>query len=320
MFILYCISGFLFHIVFPYEFASSMSLTLDQLNNRSFWRDLAPYMHVDDSEFCQSIVPFQVQNETIDEFNSLLLQEGYFQTEPADFNPISLANMVMLIDTLQKNNIPLAYAFVYDEFWMIHYMLHNLLQGVLGAGYYRLPDFWTWKVDPKKEERGWTPHRDKNYSTIFESGLPKSISVWIPLTEVTTLNGCMYILPADRDPTYGQIAATLFDEKWASFIDGFRALPAQAGSILVWNQAVWHYGSRSSRRAAAPRYSIAVEFQSRAAEPLNLPLYEAHVIPFLPGRIKLIGKQVLQYQHMYALDNSIASLALESIADTPNMN
>ncbi len=29
------------------------------------------------------------------------------------------------------------------------------------------------------------------------------VSVWIPLTEATTLNGCMYVMPKHRDPHYG---------------------------------------------------------------------------------------------------------------------
>ena len=34
------------------------------------------------------------------------------------------------------------------------------------------------------------------------------------------------------------------------------------GGALLWNQAVWHWGSQSNPRGKSPRYSLAMEFQA----------------------------------------------------------
>ncbi len=184
----------------------------------------------------------------------------------------------------------------------------------LGRDYIRLPDFWSWRIDPATEGRGWRPHRDKRGDVLFQDGSPKSISVWVALTEATTLNGCMYILPADRDPTYRNSSVDLFETPWASFIDGFRALPVSAGTAIMWNQHVMHYGSRSSKRGSRPRYSLAVEFQTNRVAPFNYPASSALYVPGFEERLSLIGKQVLQYQHMYPLTEAVKSIVLELLS------
>ena len=64
--------------------------------------------------------------------------------------------------------------------------------------------------------------------------MPKSVSVWVALSDATTLNGCIYILPADRDPSYRNDSLNLREEKWANFIQNFRALPVNAGTAIIW--------------------------------------------------------------------------------------
>ena len=68
-----------------------------------------------------------------------------------------------------------------------------------------MPDIWVFNIDPKHgEPKGWGPHRDRpSAQPIMADGRAASINFWLPLTEATTLNGCMYILPKqfdDRDP------------------------------------------------------------------------------------------------------------------------
>ena len=43
---------------------------------------------------------------------------------------------------------------------------------------------------------------DKGRRALFEDGSPKSLTTWIPLSNATALNGCMYIVPALHDPTF----------------------------------------------------------------------------------------------------------------------
>jgi len=68
-----------------------------------------------------------------------------------------------------------------------------------------MPDIWVFNIDPlRAEPAGWKPHRDRPYETpLMPDMSAASINFWIPLTEATPLNGCMYILPRqfdDRSP------------------------------------------------------------------------------------------------------------------------
>ena len=90
-----------------------------------------------------------------------------------------------------------------------------------------------------------------------------------------------------------------------------RALPAQPGDVLVWNQAVLHWGSRSSPRAAETRVSMAFEFQRTDSEPFAQPIIPPGTPLSFEMRLKLIARQVLQYRHMYKVDPAIEKLMLE---------
>lgn len=95
-----------------------------------------------------------------------------------------------------------------------------------------------------------------------------------------------------------------------------RALPAKPGDVLGWNQAILHWGARSSRRATEPRISFACEFQRGDVEPYNRPLLDPQQLPPIEMRLALIGKQILQYRHMYGLSDAMTEIAtrLKSLA------
>ena len=283
------------------------------ISDQTFWKNLAPDMHIYDATFSNSIKFVNMNNSTGSYFQDLMKREGYIQIDPIAFST-PLEKMVQTIETLHDLQLPLAFSYVYDEFWLIFVSLHNVIASMVGPGYLRLPDFWTWRIDPMKEERGWGLHRDKNGRTIGDDGLPDSLTVWIPLTDATTLNGCMYILPADRDPSYetvdtGPTEDTVPQSPLIGLIDEFRALPINAGGVLMWNQQVYHYGSHATRRADAPRYSLAMEFQSTDVPPMNLPVFDPLSLPSFEDRLRLISKQIIQYKHMYALDDETLEFA-----------
>jgi len=268
------------------------------------WQRFAPELHVTDAAYLNAQTVIDVGPDAVEALRGLIRAEGYFQLPPQSWD-LPLQRMVDTVKKLDADGMPLPFSFVYDEFWVLYLRLHRVLEALIGPGYLRLPDFWTWLVDPKKSASGWTPHRDKNYKALFPDGSPKAVTIWIPLTDATTLNGCMYIVPADRDRVYG----TPQDEQRSFELADIRALPAQAGSVLCWNQSVLHWGSHSNPRESEPRVSVAFEFQSGQVEPYNQPVTAPTQIPSLALRLRLVGKQILQYKHMYPLSPEMEAYA-----------
>jgi hypothetical protein len=269
-------------------------ITLERLRDTGFLRRMAPDLHVQDDTFYGSVRKPPLSMEELDAIGKQISTEGYFELSPTELG-VNVDQMANLVKLLVGQGMPSVFAFLYDEYWAIYNALDPVLKHVLGANYKRLPDFWCWHVDPKKSESGWDAHRDKDRNSIYPDGRPKSLTIWIPLTEATPLNGCMYLVPADRDPQYFRDGAGGFK------VQDVRALPGRPGTVFMWTQNVFHWGSHASPRAPEPRVSIAMEFQSGDVAAMNSPLTSNAENPSMKMRHKLISKQMLQYKHMYPL-------------------
>lgn len=237
-----------------------------------------------------------------------LKREGYIQV-PDAFGEHLTAPIRDAVTTLSQRGIPLPFAFVYDELWLAFQGLSTFLSTVLGADYRALPDFWVWYVQPNENACGWGPHRDRVQPTLDPDNSPHTLTVWLPFTDATPLNGCMYVLPAHHDPRFVERRWDGQDNTVVHNPQDIRALPATAGSLLAWNQAVLHWGSRGSRLGSSARISAAFEFQRGDRAPFNSPLLAPARTPSFTERLGLIGKQVLQYRHMYPLSDEVAAVA-----------
>lgn len=277
------------------------------------WRQIAPSLHICNRSYLRRQRTLSFDPTTLQDARTTLSEEGYVHLLPQKWQ-LPLNELARLIGDLHDRSIPLTFCFVYDEFWCLSYALSPLIASLLGGTFSRLPDFWAWLIDPEQEAQGWKPHRDRGRDSLFRNGTPKSLSIWLPLTDATPLNGCMYVVPANRDPTYGLPN----DEDFQFHFQDIRALPAKAGSILGWNQEVVHWGGRASKRGSAPRISVAFEFQSCAAKPMRPFLMDPHTVPDFKSRLGLIATQILQYRHMYPLDGRIERLARRLVAETPS--
>ena len=99
------------------------------------------------------------------------------------------------------------------------------------------------------------------------------------------------------------------EKDWKVELPYIRALPGQPGDYFCWNQAVLHWGSASSRFAEAPRISMALEFQRSDIAAFNQPLLPPFGNIDFPSRLWLIGKQIMQYRHMYKVRPEFEALA-----------
>jgi Phytanoyl-CoA dioxygenase (PhyH) len=279
-------------------------LTVQQLKDREGWLARAPGLHIGEDAVFRNTKAFRPGNEQTADLNARIREEGYFQIR----HDAGL-NLSLMADTVRRfsaRGISPVFAFLFDEFWAPFHALDALYGSILG-GYGMLPHCWVWNVDPQKGDAGWNPHRDMGHVSLRPDGSPIAITTWIPLSEANPLNSCMYMVPAHADPVYG----TPRDKERLFELPSIRALPAQPGDVLVWNQAVLHWGSRSSARASESRVSMAFEFQRSDSPAFAQPIFPPGKPLSFEDRLKLIARQVLQYRHMYKVDPEVEKLALE---------
>lgn len=270
------------------------------------WRALAPALHVDDAGFMaarRKAVEFDPA--VLDGIPKRLATVGYFQLPPPAWS-FDLTVLGRGITAIAEAGYPPVFAFMYDETWAVFAQLAALLKTALGGSYMMMPAFWSWHVDGTREAAGWPPHRDNHEKALMpDHRTPRLVSLWIPLAEATPLNGCMYLLPADRDPFYEAPR----DAKAGVDLQDIRALPAATGSVLGWTQAVYHWGGRARQPVTAPRISLSVEFQRADEMPVLEPLLDPETIPGVPDRARLILRQLLQYRSFSPLTPELAAFA-----------
>jgi len=279
------------------------ALPVSDFERREFWQGLCPRLTIED---LSEPVPAAVGES--DRLFSVLKREGYIQV-PDALSEECIGPIRDSIATLFRRGIPLPFIFVYDQPWRAFQSLAPFLSTVLGEDYRALPDFWVWHVSPNENATGWGPHRDRVQPTLDPDNSPHTLSVWLPFTDATPLNGCMYVLPAHLDDRFVE---RRWDGEGNNIVhnpQNIRALPATAGSLLAWNQAIVHWGGRGSSLGTTPRISAAFEFQRGDKPAFNRPLLDPARLPSFNERLGLIGKQALQYQHMYPLDDDFAALA-----------
>lgn len=269
------------------------------------WQGLCPSLHIEGG-LNRPTYRFDRLGELLDDLRT----EGYVQV-PDVLASATVEPLRDCIQLLHRSGIPLPFAFAYDEFWLVYQGLSEFISTALGGDYRALPDFWAWYVPPNDQGAGWGPHRDRVQPSLEADNSPHSLTVWLPFTDAIPLNGCMYVLPAHLDERF---RARVWDGEGNNRVQdpqAIRALPATAGSFLAWNQAVLHWGGRASRLATEPRISVAFEFQRADRPAFNQPLLDPSRLPSFSERLGLIGKQVLQYRHMYPLAPDVEAIAVD---------
>ena len=269
------------------------------LSRQDTWTNLAPTLHIADPTFWAQHEP---ECFPPTDFQTPLRREGYLRLDPPDGSDL-IVGLATAIRSLHAHGIPPVFAFHYDEAWLLMARLRPLIAAILGPDYAMLPEFWAWHVDPATEDSGWPPHRDKGRRALLPDGTPLTLTVWLPLTDATPENGCMYVVPADRDPTYN----TPEEAELRFALTDIRALPAVAGSVLAWNQAIIHWGAHAARRDATPRISLSCEFQRRDTAPFAESLLNPTRLPDFSTRQNLIARQLPRYQHMEPLTPVLAA-------------
>lgn len=270
--------------------------TLNKAATLDYWKALNPELSITRNPFQRKTEVYQLAEQQMAQQIRQITQEGYLQTPPLipRTNTERLAQCVLkVVDA----GFPPIFVFVYDEFWQICGNLSQVLTPVLGPEYKLLPDFWVWCIEKNASATGFKPHRDHQHGrqTLRADGRPTILTAWIPFTDVTTLNSCMYVLPTNLDPN---LPDNFQDQTVREpVLQCIRALPAEAGSILAWNSYILHWGARSSEWATLPRISLGIYFQSGDVAPYdNFMLDIGDPVPF-ELRLGTIARAILMYNN-----------------------
>jgi hypothetical protein len=276
--------------------------------NLDYWKGLASAMGLLDMRSLDHLEGGAYSSEQEEWALGHLKRHGYFRMLPL-VAPDITARMCSAVEMLRKAGWPAIFTYVYDEFWAAWRApsVVRLLSRCLGGGYLQTSGVWTYRVDPMQRGSGWPPHVDSEDDA-------ERLTVWIPLTEATTDNGCMYVIPQDRVPP--NLPANYRDwtsisaQELSRLLHSVTPLPAVAGSVLGWNNRLIHWGGGSTELAAGPRISVAAEFLREGTRPhgSQLPVLDVS-LPDFPTRLRVIGQAILSYEKFEPLMRRYRSLA-----------
>lgn len=254
------------------------NISLQDIENIDFWRSLNPSLTISSTPFSGSSGSEIMCDEGLaGRMRQQVIEDGYFQTPVIiDKDDTSILRDVVL--NLHKNNIMPVFASLYDEYWQMLYKLRDFYKSFMLDDYQLVPDFWIWHVAADDNVSGWKPHRDggMDFSSIRNDGTPTLTTVWIALTDVTTSNSCMYVLPRKHDAIFQDFVQRKFGQPGIPnareipvSLPKVRALPIDAGATIGWDTNIFHWGSASSKWADEPRISTGIYYQS--ADAPNIP-------------------------------------------------
>lgn len=277
-----------------------------------YWRHLCPALALGSSSWSDVTEECPLDSGEVARLGEKLGSEGYFHTRKI-FSPALIQKMRACVEQLRSQNWPLVFSFVFDEFWAIlrTASVERVVSGFLGAGCKQNSAVWTYWVSTQKGSAGWTPHTDGSEA--------QRLSVWLPLTDATLDNGCMYVIPRnllpDSLPADYTKWGTVSKAELSHLLQCSRALPAEAGCLLGWDNSLIHWGSVSSG-SPVPRISIAAEYLGTRAKVTSYdrPLLDATSLPTFEQRLYIIGKNLADYKRFEPLMNRFADVAQQLMA------
>jgi hypothetical protein len=272
---------------------------LERALSREHWAGLAPALGIEASRSAPALEVRALGQAERDGIVRKLAAEGWFRADPF-LDPGVVGAMRDAVVELSARGWPPVFAYVYDAFWQILRTpsLSRILAAALGPGYRLSPRVWAFCIPARRGASGWPPHVDGGAGTHT----PDRLTIWIPLGDATLENGCMYLIPKDQLPAsaadqFANDMSTIDPAIWRAMLQGSRALPARAGSVLGWDFQVIHWSSLAGD-AEAPRVSLAVEaFGERIAPtPSEEPLLDPATLPPFPERLRAIARGLLSYE------------------------
>ena len=200
--------------------------------------------------------------------------DGYVQIDQSlDMTTISKLNEG--ITTLYKKyNIPPTFVLLFDETWELAIECYTrYLSKICHPSNIFNYDILAWYVPHGSS--GFSPHRDRQPKNPLSSSFhttsdntttdpsPMFVTQWIALSEVTTDNSCLYVIPKQYDPGYlqgdddddndneGDESNNYKDPLTKALpnkesYQNIKALPRKKGQSIIFSHRIIHWGSKST--------------------------------------------------------------------------
>jgi hypothetical protein len=256
---------------------------LERVRDQKYWESLSPSIHIGKLAAIEDVdVDPAAQSRCHRFFN----EEKYFET-PVLIAPSTLAHLNAVIDAVTSADWPAEFALVDDAFWLCARVpaIRALVEARLGQGYRQIPHVWLHVVRKVDGAGGWPPH--------FDGFRTNRISVWLALTDATTTNGCMFVVPPKSMPESFRTMKieTLPTMDVMRAMHATRAMPVPAGASLGWDFDVFHWGGRAVQ-PGLERRALSMEFLAATESPEEdeVPILDVDApLPSLDLRLKVIA-------------------------------
>ena len=284
--------------------------------DRATWIDLACET-LDVSDAPRAVEPRAVVD--VKERRADLLRDGYALLTRKELlgdasEDLELEALVQTMYALRDAGLDPTWVYMYDATWRVVERFRASLEADGFGGDTTLNfDVLAWFVDPATDEKtsAFTPHRDRQPDdapgSFHADGTAKYCTVWLPLTNATPRNSCLYCIPkgidpgyttGDSDDLYGPSPLEVALKDKAAY-QSVRALPVEAGGAVCFTHRLLHWGSVGDGRKDGPRINLSFGFADPEFEPAYLINARCGTIPTIAERAGLIAGQMISYHERF---------------------
>ena len=255
-------------------------------------------------------------------------------------------NVKDAIEFLTSEEIALnpTWSLVYDNYWVLARRVEKIVQEISGGTENRLNyDALVWRVanDDETKMTAFTPHRDRQpkgedtRKSFREDNTPKYCTMWIPLTNSTCENSCLYVIPRKCDQGYmdgdddNDLDKTPLEKclKDKRDYQNITACPVDVGEAVVFSHRTIHWGSKPRENyEGEPRINVSFGFSDDSFEKAYLKNRngvkvtedpdDVQSLPTLKERLVLIASQMIVYHERFPPKNFMALKLLKKIHDS----
>lgn len=304
---------------------AAMRDRLAALHNVSYWRALAPELHVADAEFQRRHLAagsgsggsqlLNLTDDLIQRLRQRFIRDGYVHLDERLPWATAVRDLAHAVEALRDAGWPAAFLQLYDEAWLVAEQLRELLRLTTGGNLF-LGDFAIFYVDPAEPgAAGWGPHRDRGGDAAGQAfrddGTALYHTAWVALTDAAPANSCLMLVPPAHDPGY-KAGDHGRDPLLAVSPQKIRAVPTVAGGVVAFTHRLLHWGSATDTPEPggpplAPRVALSFAVADEEFEP---PYFSRSQLPFPPLalRLALAAGNLIIYSGNEEVNPSLTSL------------